>query len=55
MDSAGAALGPGNRAEVSDGAKMAMKRGMEQIFQPDWKKVFEPESVMQQDQAITEG
>ena len=40
-------------AEVSDGAKLAMKRGMEQIFQPDWKKVFEPESVMQQVKAIT--
>jgi hypothetical protein len=42
-------------AEVSDGAKLAMKRGMEQIFQSDWKKVFEPESVMQQVRAITEG
>lgn len=42
-------------AEVSDGAKLAMKRGMEQIFQSDWKKVFEPESVLQQVKAITEG
>jgi hypothetical protein len=42
-------------AEVSDGAKLAMKRGFEQIFQADWKKVFEPESVMQQVRAITEG
>lgn len=42
-------------AEVSDGAKLAMKRGMEQIFQADWKKVFEPESVLRQVKAITEG
>jgi hypothetical protein len=42
-------------AEVSDGAKLAMKRGMEQIFQADWKKVFEPESVIQQVKAITKG
>jgi len=42
-------------AEVSDGAKLAMRRGMEQIFQPDWKKVFEAESVMQQVRAITRG
>jgi hypothetical protein len=42
-------------AEVSDGAKLAMRRGMEQIFQPDWKKVFEPQSVMQQVKAITGG
>ena len=42
-------------ADVSDGDKLAMKRGMQQIFQPDWKKVFEPESVMQQVKAITGG
>jgi hypothetical protein len=42
-------------AQVSDGAKLAMKRGMEQLFQSDWKKVFEPESVMGQVKAITEG
>jgi hypothetical protein len=42
-------------AEVSDGAKLAMARGMEQIFQADWKKVFEPESVIQQVRAITKG
>jgi hypothetical protein len=42
-------------AEVSDGAKLAMQRGFEQIFQPDWKKVFEPESVLRQVKAITEG
>jgi hypothetical protein len=42
-------------AEVSDGAKLAMKRGMEQIFQPDWKRVFEPENVLRQVRAITGG
>lgn len=30
-------------AEVSDGAKLALKRAQESILQPDWKKVFEPE------------
>jgi hypothetical protein len=42
-------------AEVSDGAKLAMQRGMARIFQPDWKKVFEPESVLEQVRAITAG
>lgn len=41
-------------AEVSDGAKLAMKRGMEQIFQADWKKVFEPQDVLRQVKAITQ-
>ncbi len=40
-------------AEVSDGAKLAMARGMERIFQADWKKVFEPEEVLRQVKAIT--
>ena len=30
-------------AQVSDGAKLAVQRGKEKIFQPDWKKVFAPE------------
>ncbi len=42
-------------AQFSDGAKMAVKRGMEQIIQPDWKKVFEPENVMREVKIITEG
>ncbi len=42
-------------AQFSDGAKMAAKRGMEMLFQPDWKRVFEPEAVMQEVRAITEG
>jgi hypothetical protein len=40
-------------ASVSDGAKLAMQQGMEQIFQADWKKVFEPEDVLRQVKAIT--
>lgn len=41
-------------AEVSDGAKLAMRRGKEAIFQSDWKKVFEPQNVMEQVKAIVE-
>jgi hypothetical protein len=42
-------------AQVSDGARLAVARGMEQIFQADWKKVFEPEDVMRQVRAIAQG
>jgi hypothetical protein len=42
-------------AEVSDGAKMAVRRGMQEIFQPDWKKVFDLDNLCQQVEAITEG
>jgi D-apionate oxidoisomerase len=42
-------------AQFSDGAKLAVERGMAQIIQPDWKKVFEPENIMQEVRAITEG
>jgi D-apionate oxidoisomerase len=42
-------------AQFSDGAKLAVKRGMERIIQPDWKKVFEPENIMKEVRAITEG
>ena len=38
----------------SDGAKMAAKRGREAIFQEDWKKVFELESIIREVKAITE-
>jgi ketol-acid reductoisomerase len=41
-------------AELSDGAKMAVSRARERIFQPDWKKVFEPENVMAEVKAITQ-
>jgi hypothetical protein len=42
-------------AEVSDGAKLMMARAREQILQSDWKKVFEPENVRQQVEAIVYG
>ncbi|MBE0698323.1 MAG: semialdehyde dehydrogenase [Anaerolineaceae bacterium] len=42
-------------AELSDGAKLAVSRAKERIFQPDWKKVFEPENVMEEVRAITQG
>ncbi len=42
-------------AQFSDGAKLAVERAKSQIFQPDWKKVFEPDNVMAQVKAITQG
>jgi hypothetical protein len=42
-------------AEVSEGAKLAVKRAKSQIFQPDWKRVFEPDNVMAQVEAIVKG
>jgi hypothetical protein len=42
-------------AQLSDGAKMAVARARENLFQPDWKKVFEPENVMAEVKAITQG
>ena len=40
-------------AQFSDGAKKAMERARSQIFQPDWKRVFEPESIRECLDAIT--
>jgi len=42
-------------AQVSDGAKKAAARARDQIFQPDWKKIFEPYNVMKEIKAITQG
>jgi hypothetical protein len=42
-------------AQVSDAAKQVMERAKNTIFQPDWKKVFEPENVLKEVKAITEG
>jgi pyrroline-5-carboxylate reductase len=42
-------------AQLSDGAKMAVARGRERIFQPDWKDVFKRENVMAEVKAITQG
>jgi len=41
-------------AQLSDGAKMAVSRARQSIFQPDWKKVFEPENVLAEVKAITQ-
>jgi len=39
----------------SDGALMAIDRGKQKLFRPDWKRVFEPENVMAEIKAITAG
>jgi hypothetical protein len=41
-------------ADLSDGAKLALERAKKRILQPDWKKVFEPDNVMQEVKAITQ-
>jgi hypothetical protein len=42
-------------AQVSAGAQLAVERARETVFQPGWKRVFEPENVMDQIRAIVEG
>ena len=42
-------------AEISDGAKMAVSRARQRLFQPDWKDVFKLENVMAEVKAITQG
>jgi hypothetical protein len=39
--------------KVSDGAQMAIDAAKAQLFKPDWKKVFEPEAVLESVRAIT--
>lgn len=41
-------------AQLSDGAKLAVRRAKQSIFRPDWKKVFEPDSVLREVKAITQ-
>jgi len=41
-------------AQLSDGAKLAVQRAKKSVFQPDWKRVFEPENVMKEVKAITQ-
>lgn len=41
-------------AQLSDGAKLAVERAKKRLFQPDWKRVFEPENVMAEVKAITQ-
>jgi hypothetical protein len=42
-------------AQFSDGARLAVARAKARIFQPDWKKVFEPENVLEEVKAIVQG
>jgi len=42
-------------AQLSDGAKMAVARARNTIFQPNWKDVFLPENVLHEVKAITRG
>lgn len=41
-------------AQLSDGAKLAVERAKKSLFQPDWKKVFEPDNVIKEVKAITQ-
>ncbi len=41
--------------EVSDGAKLAVRRAQPLLLQPDWKRVFEPENVREQARSIVQG
>lgn len=41
--------------QFSDGAKLAVERAKPLLFNPEWRQVFEPENVVQQVKAITEG
>lgn len=40
--------------EVSDGAKLAVRRAMQQVMQPQWKEIFKPERIMQEVRAIVQ-
>ena len=42
-------------AQLSDGAKLAVERARTTIFQPTWREVFEPEAVLREVKAITQG
>lgn len=42
-------------AELSDGAKMAVARARQNLFQPNWKDVFKLENVYEEVKAITQG
>lgn len=41
--------------QFSDGAKLAVERARPLLFSPDWRQVFEPDNVMEQVKAITQG
>jgi D-apionate oxidoisomerase len=37
----------------SDGAMLAIEQANGELFQPDWKKVFDPEAILRSVLAIT--
>jgi hypothetical protein len=41
--------------QFSDGAKLAVERARPLLFNPDWRQVFEPDNVMEQVKASTQG
>jgi hypothetical protein len=41
--------------QFSDGAKLAVERARPLLFNPDWRQVFEPQNVLEQVKAITQG
>ncbi|MFQ5996176.1 MAG: phosphogluconate dehydrogenase C-terminal domain-containing protein [Dehalococcoidales bacterium] len=41
-------------APVSDGAKLAASQAKKEIFQPDWKKIFQIENIQKSVRAITQ-
>jgi hypothetical protein len=40
---------------LSDGAKLAVSRGRERLFRPDWRALLEPEAIRSSVQAIVRG
>jgi hypothetical protein len=44
-----------NSGWLSDGAILTMKRGKQQLFKEDWRKILSPEGVIEQSKAIIEG
>jgi hypothetical protein len=40
-------------AVFSDAANKALQRGLKEFIKEDWRKVFEPENVIEQIAAIT--
>jgi len=42
-------------AQFSDGAKLAIERAKKRVFRPDWREVFDPENVLAEVKAITQG
>jgi hypothetical protein len=40
---------------LSDGAKLIAGVGRERLFQPDWRRLFEPQSVKEQVATIVRG